>query len=446
MLSNVDLVIKNTKIVSSSTVFEACLAVKDGKIVSFVKDVNLLKAEKTIDAKGGLTLPGVIDVHVHFREPGLTHKEDFLTGSMAAAAGGVTTVADMPNTIPPTLDIESFRVKVKKAEDRCYVNLGFIAGVVKTNLDKVFSLSKAGVLGFKIFMTETLGSPMDDDCMVEAFRLIEEADKPVFVHAEDFQMIQHATQKVKENRRKDFMAWVESRPSLAEAKAISKVAVFSQKTKCKTHICHVSSKAGVKVLKEAKTRSSLLTCETCPHYLLLDVEKVKGLGFTPKITPPIRFKADREALWESLLDGTIDLVASDHSPHTEEEKLRDSVWDAASGFVGVETMVPLMLTQVNLGMLSINHYVKVSSENPAKLLGVYPKKGLVQAGSDADLTIVDLKKEAKIKSERLHSKSKVTPFDGWEVKGVPVYTIVNGNIVMEKGEIVGKPRGKILFG
>lgn len=441
-----DLVIKNAKIVSSSTIFEACLAVKDGKIVSFSKDANSLKSEKTIDVKGCLTLPGIIDVHVHFREPGLTYKEDFLTGSMAAAAGGVTTVADMPNTIPPTLDVESFKVKAEKAEGRCYVNLGFIAGVVKTNLDKVFSLGKAGVLGFKMFMTGTLGFPMDDNYMFKAFRLVKEASKPIFVHAEDPQIIQDTTQKVKESGKKDFMAWVESRPGLAEAKAISKVVDFSQKTGCKTHVCHVSSKTSVKVLEEAKTRNSLLTCETCPHYLLLDVDRVKDSEFIPKITPPIRFKDDKESLWEGLLNGTIDLVASDHSPHLKEEKLKDSVWDAASGFVGVETMVPLMLTQVNLGRLSINHYVKVSSENPAKLLGVYPKKGLVQVGSDADLTIVDLKKEVKIRSEKLHSKSRVTPFDGWKVKGVPIYTIVNGNIVMEQGEIVGEPKGKVLFG
>jgi len=442
---SVDLVVKNTKIVSSSTVFEAGLAIKNGRIVGLAKEPNLPKAEKTIDACGCLTLPGVIDVHVHFREPGLTHKEDFLSGSMAAVAGGVTTVADMPNTNPPTLDPESLKVKVEKARGKSYVNIGFIGGVVRGNLDKLFLLGEAGVLGFKMFMVETLGLPLDDDCMVEAFRLVGETGKPLLVHAEDFQLIQDSTRKVREAGKKDFLAWVESRPSFAEAKAIDKVNLFSQKTGCKTHVCHVSSKAGVKTLKDAKKENSLLTCETCPHYLLLDVENVDKSSFICKITPPIRFRSDRETLWRGLLDGTIDMVASDHSPHTKKEKLCENVWEAASGFVGVETMVPLMLTQVNLGRLSLNHYVKVSSENPAKLLGFYPRKGLIQVGSDADLTIVDLKKEDKIRAERLHSKSRVTPFDGWMVKGIPVYTVVKGNVVMEKGEIVGEPKGEILL-
>ena len=215
--------VKNTKIVSSSTVFEAGLAIKNGRIVGLAKEPNLPKAEKTIDACGCLTLPGVIDVHVHFREPGLTHKEDFLSGSMAAVAGGVTTVADMPNTNPPTLDPESLKVKVEKARGKSYVNIGFIGGVVRGNLDKLFLLGEAGVLGFKMFMVETLGLPLDDDCMVEAFRLVGGTGKPLLVHAEDFQLIQDSTRRVREAGKKDFLAWVESRPSFAEAKAIDKV-------------------------------------------------------------------------------------------------------------------------------------------------------------------------------------------------------------------------------
>ncbi|RJX15668.1 allantoinase AllB [Candidatus Bathyarchaeota archaeon] len=441
-----DLAIKNTKIVFSSTIVKAGLAVKNGKIIAITSDENLPKADKIIDAKENLTLPGIIDVHVHFREPGFTRKEDFFTGSMAAVFGGVTTVVDMPNTNPPTLNLESFRLKIEKAKGKTYVNLGFFGGVCGENLDKIQELAKAGVLGYKIFMDKVLGKPLDDNSLIEAFKLIAKTGLRVAVHAEDPKLVEQATLNLKKTGRKDFRVWVESRPSLAEAKAIEKLAFFSHKTGCKIHICHVSSKMGVEVLRKIKSQLSkiFLTSETCPHYLLLSFEEAEKVGLVSKIVPPIRFKEDKENLWYGLLDGTIDIIASDHSPHLPEDKAKD-VWDAATGFVGVETSLPLMLTQVNLGRLTINHYVKISAENPAKAFGLYPKKGFIQVGSDADLTIVDLKKESTIKSENLHSKTRLTPFEGWKVKGLPTYTIVNGKIMMENGEITGKPEGNLIL-
>ena len=437
---NVDLVIKNTKLVFSSTTLEAGLAVKEGKVVQIAKDTNLPKAEKIIDAEGNFTLPGIIDVHVHFRDPGLTHKEDFLTGSMAAVAGGVTTVIDMPNNIPPTTDVESFTLKVKRLTGRSYVNVGILGLLTKNSLDKVLQLAEAGVLGYKIFLTETQFSK---DFLFNLFKKIALTGLRVAVHAEDPLIVQQATEKIKKTGRKDLFAYTESRPSVAEAKAIKEVALLSEKTGCKIHICHLSSYEAVQVVKNFKTKISM-TVETCPHYLLLNCEEIKKPSTLFKITPPIRFKNDMVMLWKSLMDGTIDIIASDHSPHTAEEKFGEDIWEVASGFVGVETLVPLMLTQVNLGRLTLNHYVKLACENPAKAFGLYPRKGVIQTGSDADLTIVDMKKEMVIQSEKLHSKTKITPFEGWKVKGMPIFTIVGGNVVMEKGEIFGKPSGVLV--
>jgi len=441
----VDLVIKNGKIVTPQGIHEGDdIAIENGKIVAIDRQGSFPEAKEVIDAAGKYVLPGIIDVHVHFREPGYTYKEDFETGSMAAAAGGVTTVFDMPNNKPFITTVEAYKQKLELIKDKAYVDYGLIAAVVGNSIQEIPKLAEAGINAFKIFMGATVGGvpAPDDGGMLEAFRLVAETGLRIGVHAENNQIMDFFTAKLKKAGRTDPLAHVEARPNVAEAEAIQRAILFAAETGCKLHIYHMSSKEGVGLVKEAKAKGIQVSAETGPHYLLLDCNYMKKVGSILKMNPPVRSQENGEALWQGLLEGTVEVIATDHSPHTEEEKIKDNIWDAIPGFTGVETSVPLMLTQVNEGKLSLTAYVKAASESPAKLFNIYPKKGAIQVGSDADFTIVDMEKEGIISSEKLHSKTKVTPFDGWKVKGLPVYTIVRGKVVMKNGEIVGKPQGE----
>jgi len=442
---SIDLVIKNGKIVTSQATYEGDdIAVKDGKIIAINKQGSFTGAKEVIDIQGKYILSGLIDVHVHFREPGLTYKEDFTTGSTAAAMGGITAVCDMPNCIPFTCTLEAYQQKLEVIKDKAYVDYGLIAAIVSNSIQEIPKLAEAGINVFKIFMGATVGgvpAPNDGE-MLEAFRLVAKTGRRIGVHAENNAIIDFFTAKLKEDGRTDALAHLEAHPSVAEAEAIKRAILFAKETGCKLHICHVSSKEGVELIREGKAKGIDVSAETGPHYLLLNSEYYKKLGSILKINPPVRSAENGEALWEGLKAGTVEVIATDHSPHTKEEKIKENIWEALSGFSGVETNVPLMLTQVNEGRISLNQYVKLASENPARLFNMYPQKGSFNIGTDADFTVIDMEKESVIDKNKIHSKSKITPFDGYKVKGLPVYTIVRGNVVMKDGKIMGKPQGR----
>ena len=440
-----DLVIKNGTLATPEATLKANVGVKGGQIAAIAS--GPLDGEKVIDAKGLHVLPGLIDGHVHFRDPGLTYKEDFATGSQAAAAGGICTIIDMPNTKPPLSTAEAFREKASLGESKSCVDFGVVAVVVQDNVDRIPELATTGILGYKIFMGETVGAipAPDDGAMLEAFGLIAKTGLRVGFHAENNQIMQHLIKRFKAQGRTDALAHLESRPEISEADAIQKVILFAQSTGAKVHIYHMSSRKGMELVATGKGAGVDVTAETGPHYLLLDgPSDMPRLKAMLKMNPPVRGKEHGAALFKGLLDGSVDMIATDHSPHTLEEKLKENIWEAIPGFCGVETSVPLMLTQVNAGRLTLNQYVQVASENPARVWGMYPKKGRLAVGSDADFTLVDMKQEGVIRSERLHSRSQVSPFDGYKVKGLPVYTIVRGNVVMQHGEVNPAPIGKLV--
>lgn len=444
----VDLLVKGGTIVTSSQLVEGCIAIDNGKIVAIGKEETMPKAEKVINATGMFVLPGIIDAHVHFREPGLEYKEDFRTGSMAAAAGGVTTVVDMPNVVPPTQDKESFNLKLERALQKSLVDFAILGVVLPTNIDKIAELAREGVIGYKIFMGETVGNlPSPDDWeLILAFEEIAKTGLRVCVHAENRSITTHLVNEFKKKGRTDPLAHLESRPAISEEEAIMRAVVFTKPFGTKLHIVHVSSKNGVEAIKLAKSMGLPVTGETCPHYLLLDgAEAIQKLGSLLKMTPPVRTLDHAEALWNGLKTGVLDIIATDHSPHSKEEKFKDNIWEAIAGWPGVETMLPLMLNEVNKGRLTLQEIVKYMSEGPAKVWDMYPQKGCIALGVDGDLTIIDMSKKHNIKAENLHSKSKLTPFDGWTVQGVPVYTIVGGRVVMENGQVYeDAERGKLI--
>jgi allantoinase len=434
----VDLVVKGGHIITPEYTFKGAIAINDGKIVAIGSDVAMPDADRTVNAEGLYVLPGIIDAHVHFREPGLEYKEDFRTGSIAAVYGGVTSVCDMPNVKPPTQDASSFRLKLQRALEKSIVDFGIFGVVLPTNLDKIPELKEVGVIGFKIFMGETVGKlPSPDEWeLIMSFKEIAKTGLRVGVHAENRSITTHLVNKFKNQGRNDAILHLESRPSISEAEAIQRAILFASYAGAKLHIFHTSSKEGVEILRRAKAIGTPVTAETCPHYLLLDgAEGLKKMGPLVKMNPPVRTLDHAEALWKGLKDGSVDMIATDHSPHAPDEKFKNNIWEAIAGWPGVETFLPLMLNEVNNGRLTLNEIALYMSKRPAQVWGFFPKKGAIKIGSDGDLTIVDLKKEKTIKAEELHSKSKFTPFDGWKVRGSPVYTIIRGNVVFQGGEL-----------
>jgi allantoinase len=448
-----DLVIKNGWVVTPEATFKGGVAITDEKFVAIGTDDTLPQGKEEIDVKGRHILPGLIDGHVHFREPGLGYKEDFTTGSTAAVCGGITMVMDMPNVNPPTADAEKVKEKIKFAEGKFLSDYAFFGVVVQTNAGQILPMKEAGVIGYKIFFGETIGNlPFPDDGMcLEVFDLIAKSQLPVGIHAENRQIMAYYTNKLKAEGKNDPVYWEASRPDICESESVHHAIFFAETFKTKLHVYHMSSKQAAGLVRDAKARGLRVTAETGPHYLLREPKDMAQVGPLLKMNPPVRTKDHAEILWDGLLKGYVDSIATDHSPHTLEEKgcdikgklTKPAIWDCISGFCGVETGVPLMLTEINKGRMTLNHYVKVASENPAKVWQIYPRKGAIRLGSDGDVTVVDMDKEGAIDVNKLHSKNKPSPWHGWRVKGMPVYTIVRGHVQMREGEPVGKPIGKL---
>jgi dihydroorotase len=448
-LSSADLVIKHGRVAISSSLRSCAVAAKDGKITWMGANSNAPSAERVIDASGLIVLPGVIDVHVHMRDPGATYKEDFRSGTSAAAAGGVATVFDMPNNAPPTKDVAALRLKAKAAKEKAIVDYALYGLMTEGNVGELEPLIGAGVIGFKCYMAETTGNvaPPSEGEMLREMEVIARAGLRASVHAEDDALLQERISRLRRAGRVDALAHYESRPEEVEERAVRRVLALAEEAKCDLHIAHLSSAAGARQVKKAKTsrrgRGSV-TAETCPQYLLLDKGDYAEKGSMMKSNPSVKRREDRLALWRAVRDGTIDMIVTDHAPHALEEKTSgSSIFDRASGFPGLETSVALMLTCVSRGLLSLPRYVRLTSEGPAKAWRLYPKKGRIGVGSDADFTIVDTKMEWRIDAAKFVSKAKYSPFDGFEAKGAAVYTIVRGGVVMDHGHIDTRSRGEM---
>lgn len=442
-MSKVDLVIKNGTIVTPNGRFDAGIAVDKGKTVLIGDETNLPAAEKTLDVHGMYILPGMIDGHVHFRDPGHPEKEDFGTGTAGAAMGGITTVVDMPGTAPPVMAASVLEGKAKEVKTRAYVDFGLYAGAGVGNLEDMEGLAQAGAAAFKTYMPAGAKQPYCSSDDVSLFRVLERVATtgvPCTVHSENNSILEYLTGRLVASGRKDHSAHPESRPNFVEAEAISKVIIFGKALGTKVHIAHMSTGEGVHLVQAAKAQGQAVTAETCPQYLLLSQEEMrKGGAAYAKVDPPLRSSVDSKQLWEGLRNGSVDIIGSDHAPHTEALKDPTDTWKAITGMPGVETMLPLMLTKVNEGAITLERLTSAMSESVAKYFGLYPRKGTVRIGSDADFTIVDMKREDTINIEKLQTKGrKFAMYNGWKVRGVPIGTIVRGQIVMWERKLVGK--------
>jgi dihydroorotase len=445
------LIVRNGTLVSPRATYAADIVVDDGQFAEIAAPGTLQsrQADDEYDATGQYVLPGVVDGHVHFREPGLEYKEDWASGSRAAVMGGVTTVLEMPNTRPTTSTAEYVTGKRQLAEGKAYCDFGLYGLVAQDNLEHLVPMAEAGVVGYKCYLGDTTGHipAPDDGVLLEAMRAIRSTGLRIGFHAENNAIMQHHIRRLRAAGRHDPLAHPESRPVVAELEAIQRVALFARITDTPIHIFHLSSRQGLATIDEWRGKGIDLTCETGPQYCFLTSEFMHTLGSLLRMNPPVREPGHADALLRGLRDGGIDAIATDHSPHTLEEKLNDDIWQATSGFAGVETSVRMFLTYaVNVGRMTLQDYVRVAAEGPARTWGLYPRKGAIQVGSDADLTIVDLRRRGVIEAARMHGKNNHNPFEGRRTTGEAVATIVRGQIVMRDGELVGAPQGRMVHG
>jgi dihydroorotase len=438
-----DLVIYNGTVVTHDATTDASIAIKDGRILAVGAADAMPPGRQIFDAAGLHVLPGAIDVHVHFRDPGYPDKEDWASGTAAAAFGGVTTVFDMPNTIPPTGTADILAAKHEIAAQKAHTDFGLYGLLGEDTIEHVPALVSGGVIGFKLYMGNTFGkipSPSTGG-MLEAFEVVAPTGKRISLHAETNSIMERRQTRLTEAGRQDPLAHLASRPAVVAVEAVSRAAILAEWTGARIHILHISSAEELRPLREGKARGVEITGETCPHYLMLSADDYHDLGGIIRVNPPVREARNQEPLWSAIADGTIDLIATDHAPHTPEEKTRNDIWAVDCGFPGVETQMPLMLTEVNNGRLTISDYVRLSSYNPARLWGLHPRKGAILPGADADLAIVDLRREHTLTDAALQSRSKISPWNGRRIKGLPLHTLVRGRFVMKDRMLVDGTRG-----
>lgn len=409
--------------------------VRDERIVEIATEIATTEATKEIDATGLVLLPGVIDPQVHFREPGLEHKEDLNTASRACAKGGVTSFLEMPNTKPLTITQAALDDKLQRAAQKSIVNYGFFIGATPANLPDIRSASPT--CGIKVFMGSAHG-----DLLVDTAAALEpifaQGERLIAVHAEDQARINQRKQEFAGNTDPAVHSQIQDNQAALNA---TKLALeLSQKYHRRLHILHLSTAEEVELLRSQKP--AWVTAEVTPQHLLLNTDAYGKIGTLAQMNPPLRSHHDNAVLWQGLLDGTIDFIATDHAPHTLEEKAKGYP-NTPSGMPGVETSLPLMLTQAVAGKCTIEQVSHWMSTAVATAYGI-PNKGSIEIGYDADLVLVDIDHYHPVERADLETKCGWSPFEGWDLTGYPVYTIVNGHIVYERGKIYTDIKGKAL--
>ena len=433
-----DLIIRQARIASGAGVYEGDLAIRDGKISALgVVEGN---AERTVEAEGLTLLPGAIDTQVHFREPGLSHKEDLESGSRAALYGGVTSFLEMPNTNPTTTDAASLEAKLELAKGRCWANYGFFVGASAENAARLAEYERLpGTPGIKIFMGSSTGPLLvgDDESLR---RVLRNGVKRCPIHAED---------EPRNRERKSLLGespHVREHPFLRDTEsarfATERILRLSEETGRPVHILHVSTAIEPPMIADAKRRGIGTTAEVTPQHLWFSDEDYERLGTHLQMNPPIRSKADREGLWRALEAGVFDVFGSDHAPHTLEEKAKPFP-ESPSGMPGVQTMMPVLLRFVQQGRLSLETVVRMACETPAALYGI-EGKGRLEIGMDADLVLWDLRRSRTFERRTGQSKCGWSPYEGETLAAAPEMVVLNGRVSLENGEKVGEPAGEML--
>ena len=435
MSDNNSLIIKNGTCYIDGKLVNTDITVSGGKIKSIGKaDLN---NHKVYDAENKIVLPGIIDTQVHFREPGSTDAEDLESGSRAAVLGGVTSLFEMPNTNPPTANLVEFEKKLKAAKNRMHSNYAFYFGATPSNTDQLAQLKNVeGCCGVKLFAGSSTGNLLvDKEADIE--KVISSSDRVVSIHSEDEDIIKLRKKFIRKGDVHSHHEWRNVECAMSSTRRVVKIAERYNK---KIHVLHVTTKDEVDFLAMHKKN---VTFETTPQHLTLYApDCYDKLGTYAQMNPPLRGKEHYDRLWTAIKNNIVDVLGSDHAPHLKANKDKEYP-DSPSGMPGVQTIFPVMIDHVNNGKLTLNQLINLMCENPCRIFGI-KNKGFIKEGFDADLTIVDMKKEVTIKDEMIASKCGWTPFNNYKVKGFPVGTIVNGILVMSNGKILVESKGKPL--
>lgn len=438
---------------------DADVLIEGGRIAAVVDPGDVVQADEVTDATGLLVFPGFIDPHIHPRDPGDTHKEDFAHASRAAAVGGVTTLLVMPNAAPPVTDVDSFRRRAEEHGAVAHVDFGLWGlSLGIANIEELSGLFAEGAVAVKLFWGYALDKeskrlvyntadrapedvipPASTGEVLEIFQAVADADGILAAHCEDRDILDVAQRRLGHAPRV-YAELAAARPDVAESSSVAVGIELARATGCHFHVCHISSARATHLVRLAQQDGLPVTAETCPHYLLFVAADCAGRDTAMKTYPPVRQVEDREALWAAVCDGTITSLGSDHAPHTLADKTRDFA-SAPAGTVAVETMVPLLLDQMNAGRVTPERLSWALSEGTARLYGLYPRKGVVAPGADGDLTLVDPSAVWTIRGDELHSIQKHTPLEGTVVRGMPVTTILRGSVIADRREPVGEPSG-----
>ena len=427
-----DSILADATVVNQDGVGQRDIGVIDGKIAE-IGDLAAASAGERLDCRGLHILPGVIDSQVHFREPGLTHKEDLETGSRAAVLGGVTAVFEMPNTDPPTTSAAALADKVARATGRMHCDFAFWVGGTQDNIADIPELERLpGAAGIKVFMGSSTGKLLvPDDAGVLA--ILKATRRRAAFHSEDEARLAERKGLRVPGDPSSHPVW---RDEIAALRCTERLIRLARQARAQVHVLHISTREEIPLLQSAKDVAS---CEATPHHLTLSADDYARLGTKLQMNPPVRGPEHREGIWRGLAQGVIDVLGSDHAPHTLEEKARPYP-ESPSGMTGVQTLVPIMLDHVAAGRLTLQRFVDLTSAGPARIFGV-AGKGRIAAGYDADFTIVDLKRRETIRDSWIASRCGWTPYDGREVVGWPVGTMVRGRRMMWEGELTTPAQG-----
>lgn len=439
-----DLIIRGQRVVLPDAIAPRSVHIREERIV-FVGDYDfVVEGCDVIEAADSVVMPGLVDTHVHINAPGRTEWEGFRSATRAAAAGGVTTLVDMPlNSIPPTTTLANFEIKLETARNECFVDVGFWGGVVPGNTAELARMFAAGVVGFKCFLVP---SGVDEFQHVteanlrEAMPELTRLGAMLIVHAE-------LPGSIRSDGGGDYQSFLNSRPRAAENDAIELMIRLSREFDTRVHIVHLSSAEALPQLRAAQEAGVKITAETCPHYLHFTAEMVPDGATEFKCCPPIREETNREELWDGLRDGTIDFVVSDHSPCPGEMKLRESgdFMKAWGGIASLQLRLPVVWTEARRRGFSLEEVTRWLCANPARQVSFAPQKGSIAVGADADLVIWNPDQQFKVAAESLHHRHKITPYDGEVLNGVVQKTFLRGQKIYDVGQFTNEPLGHMLL-
>jgi len=461
----VDLLIRGGTVVTAAGSTEADVLCRDGRIAALLDPGGAAApagADELLDARGQLVFPGFIDPHVHSRDPGATHKETFAHSTLGALCGGITTTLEMPNAIPAVADLATFRSRRAEHEPRAWTDFGLWGlALGPDNADEIAAMFGEGAVAVKLFWgyalhretkglvynfadepPENLLLPPENGEVLELFRSVAATGGVLAAHCEDRHILAASAERLG-HPIETYADLLAARPAVAEATSIAVGAQFARETGCRFHVVHMASRMGAETVRQAQALGAPVTAETCPQYLTLSAADADRLGPLIKVYPPVRDAENQQALWDALGDGTICSVGSDHAPHTVDEK-NLGFGAAPAGGVGIETMAPLLVDGMLRGKVSPQRLARVLSTDTARLYGLWPRKGDIRPGADADLTLVDPQAQHTVRNERLHALNPNSTWHGAELKGAVTASVLGGRLSMRDGEPVGERHGRFV--